>query len=180
MPNSLLQCVGRGYSDLCGAMCAAGLAAAEYQIWKEVDGIFTADPSKVPSARVLTTVTAEEVSELTFFGSEVRCPTLKLAHNMSSNPRPSILTGDPSSNHATAIRVGDCLTIKKRTESLRVGDRYLSIRSRGRPPANEDSAGEVDRCGFYAFQRIPWAVSEQTMPNRYHQQRRPHSRQRYR
>ncbi|KAJ5518755.1 Aspartate kinase monofunctional class [Penicillium expansum] len=88
MPNSLLQCVGRGYSDLCGAMCAAGLAAAEYQIWKEVDGIFTADPSKVPSARVLTTVTAEEVSELTFFGT---------------------------------IRVGDCLTIKKRTESLRVG-----------------------------------------------------------
>ncbi|KGO61217.1 Aspartate kinase, monofunctional class [Penicillium expansum] len=74
MPNSLLQCVGRGYSDLCGAMCAAGLAAAEYQIWKEVDGIFTADPSKVPSARVLTTVTAEEVSELTFFGSEVIHP----------------------------------------------------------------------------------------------------------
>lgn len=43
----------------------------EYQIWKEVDGIFTADPRKVPSARVLATVTAEEAAELTFFGSEV-------------------------------------------------------------------------------------------------------------
>jgi len=72
MPNSLLWCVGRGYSDLCGAMCAAGLTAIEYQIWKEVDGIFTADPRKVPSARVLATVTAEEAAELTFFGSEVR------------------------------------------------------------------------------------------------------------
>lgn len=71
MPHSLLRCVGRGYSDLCGAMCAAGLTAMEYQIWKEVDGIFTADPRKVPSARVLATVTAEEAAELTFFGSEV-------------------------------------------------------------------------------------------------------------
>lgn len=53
-------------------MCAAGLTAMEYQIWKEVDGIFTADPRKVPSARVLATVTAEEAAELTFFGSEVR------------------------------------------------------------------------------------------------------------
>ncbi|EED13993.1 aspartate kinase, putative [Talaromyces stipitatus ATCC 10500] len=74
MPNSLLRCVGRGYSDLCGAMCAAGLNAIEYQIWKEVDGIFTADPRKVPSARVLATVTAEEAAELTFFGSEVIHP----------------------------------------------------------------------------------------------------------
>ncbi|GAD93985.1 aspartate kinase, putative [Paecilomyces variotii No. 5] len=74
MPYSLLQCVGRGYSDLCGAMCAAGLNAMEYQIWKEVDGIFTADPRKVPSARVLETVTAEEAAELTFFGSEVIHP----------------------------------------------------------------------------------------------------------
>ncbi|KAL1852207.1 Aspartokinase [Paecilomyces lecythidis] len=74
MPHSLLQCVGRGYSDLCGAMCAAGLNTMEYQIWKEVDGIFTADPRKVPSARVLETVTAEEAAELTFFGSEVIHP----------------------------------------------------------------------------------------------------------
>lgn len=77
MPHSLLQCVGRGYSDLCGAMCAAGLNAMEYQIWKEVDGIFTADPRKVPSARVLETVTAEEAAELTFFGSEVRLLRLR-------------------------------------------------------------------------------------------------------
>ncbi|KAJ9401984.1 hypothetical protein DTO282F9_1274 [Paecilomyces variotii] len=81
MPHSLLRCVGRGYSDLCGAMCAAGLTAMEYQIWKEVDGIFTADPRKVPSARVLATVTAEEAAELTFFGSEVIHPlTMEQLH----------------------------------------------------------------------------------------------------
>ncbi|KAH9232398.1 hypothetical protein K456DRAFT_1839154 [Colletotrichum gloeosporioides 23] len=74
MPDSLLKNVGRGYSDLCGAMCAVGTKATELQIWKEVDGIFTADPRKVPSARLLSTVTAEEATELTYYGSEVIHP----------------------------------------------------------------------------------------------------------
>lgn len=71
MPDSLIASVGRGYSDLCAALCAASLSARELQIWKEVDGIFTADPRKVPSARLLATVTSEEASELTYYGSEV-------------------------------------------------------------------------------------------------------------
>ncbi|GKT49502.1 putative assembly chaperone of rpl4 [Colletotrichum spaethianum] len=74
MPDSLLKSVGRGYSDLCAAMCAVGTEAAELQIWKEVDGIFTADPRKVPSARLLSTVTPEEATELTYYGSEVIHP----------------------------------------------------------------------------------------------------------
>ncbi|GKT71167.1 aspartate kinase [Colletotrichum tofieldiae] len=74
MPDSLLKNVGRGYSDLCAAMCAVGTKAAELQIWKEVDGIFTADPRKVPSARLLSTVTPEEATELTYYGSEVIHP----------------------------------------------------------------------------------------------------------
>ena len=53
-------------------MCAVGIDARELQIWKEVDGVFTADPSKVNTARVLATVTSEEAAELTYFGSEVR------------------------------------------------------------------------------------------------------------
>ena len=71
MPRSLIDCVGRGYSDLCAALCAAALNAEELQIWKEVDGMFTADPRKVKSARLLATVTSEEAAELTYYGSEV-------------------------------------------------------------------------------------------------------------
>ncbi|KAI1103795.1 aspartate kinase [Jackrogersella minutella] len=74
MPDSLLHTVGRGYSDLCAAMCAVAVGAEELQIWKEVDGIFTADPRKVPSARLLSTVTDEEATELTYYGSEVIHP----------------------------------------------------------------------------------------------------------
>ncbi|KAG1146876.1 hypothetical protein G6F37_003617 [Rhizopus arrhizus] len=74
VPGSLLNTVGRGYTDLCAALTAVGLQAEELQIWKEVDGIFTADPRKVKSARLLSIITPEEASELTYYGSEVIHP----------------------------------------------------------------------------------------------------------
>ncbi|KAE8446136.1 hypothetical protein EG329_012507 [Mollisiaceae sp. DMI_Dod_QoI] len=63
--------IGRGYTDLCAALIAVGIKADELQVWKEVDGIFTADPTKVPTARLLPTITPSEAAELTFYGSEV-------------------------------------------------------------------------------------------------------------
>ena len=39
-----------------------------------MDGIFTADPRKVPTARVLSHITPEEAAELTYYGSEVIHP----------------------------------------------------------------------------------------------------------
>ncbi|WFD35076.1 aspartate kinase [Malassezia cuniculi] len=74
VPGSLLAQVGRGYTDLCAALCAVGVKAAELQIWKEVDGVFTADPRKVPTARLVPAITPEEAAELTYYGSEVIHP----------------------------------------------------------------------------------------------------------
>ncbi|KAF2142880.1 uncharacterized protein K452DRAFT_317779 [Aplosporella prunicola CBS 121167] len=74
VPGGLLNAIGRGYTDLCAALCAVGIEAAELQIWKEVDGIFTADPRKVPTAALLSSVTPSEAAELTFYGSEVIHP----------------------------------------------------------------------------------------------------------
>lgn len=72
VPGSLLDGdIGRGYTDLCASLVAVGLKADELQIWKEVDGIFTADPTKVPTARLIPFITPSEAAELTFYGSEV-------------------------------------------------------------------------------------------------------------
>ncbi|KAI1084127.1 aspartate kinase [Whalleya microplaca] len=72
VPGSLMDGdIGRGYTDLCAALVAVGLQADELQVWKEVDGIFTADPTKVPTARLLGSITPSEAAELTFYGSEV-------------------------------------------------------------------------------------------------------------
>ncbi|KAG6325748.1 hypothetical protein ID866_13341, partial [Astraeus odoratus] len=74
VPGSLLRQVGRGYTDLLSALLTAGLDAAELQIWKEVDGIFTADPRKVPTARLIPVISPDEAAELTYYGSEVVHP----------------------------------------------------------------------------------------------------------
>ena len=77
VPGGLLKAVGRGYTDFTTALIAAGLgneAAEEMQVWKEVDGIYSADPRKVPTAKVLARISPSEASELTYFGSEVLHP----------------------------------------------------------------------------------------------------------
>jgi aspartate kinase len=82
VPDSLLKQVGRGYTDLAAALLAAGLGASELQIWKEVDGIFTADPRKVLTARLIPVISPEEAAELTYYGSEVVHPfTMEQACN---------------------------------------------------------------------------------------------------
>ena len=75
IPQGLLGTVGRGYTDLCAALVAVGVGARELQIWKEVDGIFTADPRKVPTAKLIPQITPAEAAELTFYGSEVIHPS---------------------------------------------------------------------------------------------------------
>jgi aspartate kinase len=39
VPGSLLDQIGRGYSDVCAAFCARAIAAQELQIWKEVSSL---------------------------------------------------------------------------------------------------------------------------------------------
>ncbi|KAF8828288.1 hypothetical protein HHX47_DHR4000958 [Lentinula edodes] len=56
------------------SLLSVGLEASELQIWKEVDGIFTADPRKVPTARLLPIISPDEAAELTYYGSEVVHP----------------------------------------------------------------------------------------------------------
>ncbi|RVX69511.1 hypothetical protein B0A52_06575 [Exophiala mesophila] len=75
IPRGLLTTVGRGYTDLCAALVAVGTRAHELQIWKEVDGIFTADPRKVPTAQLIPQISPAEAAELTFYGSEVIHPS---------------------------------------------------------------------------------------------------------
>jgi aspartate kinase len=74
IPGSVLSTIGRGYTDLTAALIAVASSASELQIWKEVDGIFTGDPRKVPKAKLLSHISPEETAEITYYGSEVVHP----------------------------------------------------------------------------------------------------------
>ncbi|MDR0409741.1 MAG: aspartate kinase [Spirochaetaceae bacterium] len=66
--------LGRGGSDLSATMIAAACKAEEAQVWKDVDGILTADPRIVKEAVPVGAVTYEEAAELAFFGAQVLHP----------------------------------------------------------------------------------------------------------
>jgi len=63
--------LGRGGSDTTAVALAAALNADVCEIYTDVDGIFTADPRIVPSARRLDTVTFEEMLEMAACGAKV-------------------------------------------------------------------------------------------------------------
>jgi aspartokinase/homoserine dehydrogenase 1 len=66
-----IQLLGRNGTDYSAAAIAAAAGAARCQIWKDVDGFFTADPRIVSSARCLDEVSYEEAMELSYFGAKV-------------------------------------------------------------------------------------------------------------
>jgi len=63
--------LGRGGSDTTAVALAAALDAVVCEIYTDVDGVFTADPRIVPSARRLATVSYEEMLELAASGTKV-------------------------------------------------------------------------------------------------------------
>jgi aspartate kinase len=66
--------LGRGGSDYTASLLGAALEAERVEIWTDVDGIMTADPRIVPSARVLPTASHWEAAELATFGAKVLHP----------------------------------------------------------------------------------------------------------
>ena len=63
--------LGRGGSDTTAVALAAALEADVCEIYTDVDGVFSADPRIVPSARKLKSVTYEEMLELAASGAKV-------------------------------------------------------------------------------------------------------------
>src|SRR5712692_9439544 len=63
--------LGRGGSDLTGVALAAALKADVCEIYTDVDGVYTADPSIVPDARKLRRVAYDEMLEMASLGAKV-------------------------------------------------------------------------------------------------------------
>jgi aspartate kinase len=63
--------LGRGGSDTTAVALAAALGAEVCEIYTDVDGVYSADPRIVPTARQLPTVSYEEMLELAASGAKI-------------------------------------------------------------------------------------------------------------
>jgi aspartate kinase len=76
--NGDITTVGRNGSDLTATLFGAAIGAREVQIWSDTDGVMSADPSVVKSARNIPEMRFEEAAELAYFGSRVLHPATLL------------------------------------------------------------------------------------------------------
>jgi aspartate kinase len=63
--------LGRGGSDTTAVALAAALQADVCEIYTDVDGVFSADPRKVPNAKQLARISYEEMLEMAASGAKV-------------------------------------------------------------------------------------------------------------
>ena len=74
--------LGRGGSDTSAVALAASLKADRCEIYTDVPGILTTDPRLVPSAQLMSEITADEMLELASLGAKVLHPrAVEIARN---------------------------------------------------------------------------------------------------
>ncbi len=84
--------LGRGGTDTTAVALAAALEAEYCEIYTDVDGVFTADPRIVPSARRLEKVSYEEMLEMAASGAKIlhlRCVEYARRYQMPIHVRSS-------------------------------------------------------------------------------------------
>ncbi len=70
--------LGRGGSDYTASIVGAGIGAEEIQIWTDVDGMLTADPTILKGGYRVETCSFAEAAELAYFGAKVLHPATVL------------------------------------------------------------------------------------------------------
>ena len=72
--DGVITTLGRGGSDYTATVLGVALAADEVWIWTDVDGIMTADPKIIPSAKKLSSLSYQEAAEMAIFGAKAMHP----------------------------------------------------------------------------------------------------------
>ncbi len=77
-PQGVTTTLGRGGCDFTAAIAGAGIDAEEIQIWTDVDGMLTCDPSMLEGGHLVKVISFAEAAELAYFGAKVLHPSTVL------------------------------------------------------------------------------------------------------
>ncbi len=84
--NNDIETLGRGGSDTSAVAIASALHAKECYIYSDVEGVYTADPNKISSAKKLKQISYDEMIELSSNGAKVlhtKCVELAKEKNIA-------------------------------------------------------------------------------------------------
>ncbi len=94
--GSRVTTIGRGGSDFSAAIIGSALDAEEIEIWKDVNGVLSADPAVVPDAEPISDMTYEEHVELSHYGAKVLHPSTFLPAMQKEIPLRVLNSSDPT------------------------------------------------------------------------------------
>lgn len=100
--NNDITTLGRGGSDTTAVALAAALNADACEIYTDVDGVYTADPRKVPTARKLAEISYDDMLQMALNGAEVlhsRCVELAKKCNI-----PLVVRSSMNHTEGTLVR----------------------------------------------------------------------------
>lgn len=104
-PNGFTTTLGREGSDYSAAIFAACLGAQSVTIWKDVPGVMSADPKRLPNAVVFDELPYQEAAEMTYYGASVIHPkTIKPL----ANTRIPLLVKNFDDASLPGTRIHDC------------------------------------------------------------------------
>lgn len=66
--------MGRGGSDTTGSIIAASLKSSVYQIWTDVNGIYSGDPNKLDNVNIINSISYDAAQEISAMGAKVIHP----------------------------------------------------------------------------------------------------------
>ena len=137
-PCNQTTTLGRGGSDLTAIVIGSAIEAEEVQLWKDVDGMMTANPKEVPGAISVPRVSYEEASEMAYFGANI-------LHPLSMHP--AIKTGTPIriKNSFNPVHPG---TIISRERGVREGPVTAITCKKGIDLIDIVSTRMLGQCGF--------------------------------
>jgi aspartate kinase len=140
-PEGNITTLGRGGSDTTAVALAAALKARVCDIYTDVNGVYTADPNSVPTARLLNEVAYEEMLELARVGAQVlhpRAVELARKHKLPVRVRN---TFDPEAE-GTILRGADEMEIYRPVSGVTV-DRHQARVAVLQLPDKPGIAGEI-------------------------------------
>ncbi len=99
--NGDITTLGRSGSDFSAAIFGAALNVEEIQVWKDVPGVMSCDPTLIKNVRPLARLSFEEASELAYYGAEVLHPATMVPAMARNIPVRVLHTFDPEAPGTT-------------------------------------------------------------------------------
>ena len=121
--------LGRNGSDFTATILGAAVGAEEIQIWSDTDGVMTADPRLVPSAKPIAYLTFDEASELAYYGGKVLHPSTIVPAVRKGIPVKVLNTFRPSHPGTTILAKVDQPQVGVKSIAHHLSNYVVNIRS---------------------------------------------------